>query len=104
MTLQEIKAAVDGLAWQEHVEFEVGEDSPAASAGAENGVACGLHRLGQALTPDLLDALQAEPGYTAWALRLSPHVPGDRPRARARRFIADPDRTVRFWAAEIIFG
>jgi hypothetical protein len=104
MTLEKTIEALNRLAWQEHVAFEVSEDSPGEPSELEDNITGGLHRIGQTVTPDILDALQREPGYTVWALRLSPHVAGDQSRTRASGFIQHPDSSVRFWAAEIISG
>lgn len=102
MTLNELKEALDTLAWREQVEFEMSERSPKVSAELARTTNEEIRQLAQGVTPKLLDTLQKEEAYIAWVIRLSPFVPGDQTKNRAHRLVHHPDGEVRYWAARAI--
>jgi hypothetical protein len=100
--LRELKDRLDRIAWHEQVDGELRErrsaDSSPPSPGATDGE---LRALAEEADARLLDALEREPGYLVWALRLAAFVEPDLAPQRARRYIGDPDWTVRHWASAI---
>jgi hypothetical protein len=96
MDLDELKAALDQVAWREQVEDEVAERDPASWDDTE--IVAALRRLAEEVGPALLDELERSPGYMVWALRLSPWVPGAHSRARALRHLDSADGEIRYWA------
>ena len=92
--------AIDRLAWREQVEFEFAERDPEGSI--EMDVEAGLRAIAASITPDALDALEREPGYVSWVLRLSPLVAGDASHLRGDRHSADASAEVRFWALRLL--
>lgn len=104
MTLDELKERLNDLSWEEQMEFEMSERGPHGSTDATRGIERGVQELARQVTPSLLDQLEQDGGYDVWSLRLSPHVPGDSPARRARRFLHHADASVRYWATEIIRG
>jgi hypothetical protein len=102
VNIGELRSIVDGVAWREQAEFELGERYPGHPDDA--AIQAELRRLGGTVTPALLDALEDSSGYAVWALRLAPNVPGDDPRARARRHVDDTDPETRHWARRLLDG
>jgi hypothetical protein len=103
MTVEQLKATLDEFSWDEQMEFEMSERDEQSASAMMAEIESRLAALGKELTPGLLDALEQDSGYLVWALRLSPHVPGDIPSGRGRRYLGHPDRNVRYWA-EIVAG
>lgn len=103
MSLQELKDALDSVAWDEQMDFEQGERDPEHSRhGLE--VEEALRSLGRRVTPPLLDALEREVGYVLWALRLSPYVRGAQASTRASRWLNAADPALRYWADRVFHG
>jgi hypothetical protein len=101
MTLAELMERLDQLAWREQIDFEASErGAPSEDAAID----AELHRIAAATTVSLLDALERDGRYPAWVLRLSPHVLGDDPVARARRLALDRSSEVRHLATAILRG
>jgi hypothetical protein len=101
MTVDRLKEALDDLSWDEQMDFEMSE-RPGGVPPEAGGSDRRLRAIAAEVTVSLLDALEQEAGYAAWALRLSPYVAGDRPASRARRFLNHPNRDVRQRAEEIL--
>lgn len=57
-----------------------------------------LRALASELDAATLDELEREEGYLVWTLRLAPLVEHDRARARAQRYLDNPNWHVRHWA------
>jgi|SRR2546423_1354213 len=104
MTVEELKEKLNDLSWEEQMEFEMSERGAQDSTDAMQEIERKMRELARQVTPPLLDQLEQDGGYVVWSLRLSPHVPGDSPARRGRRFLHHADRSVRYWAAEIIRG
>jgi len=102
MTFEELKERLNQLSWEEQMEFELSERG--APDSIDSTVERGIQELARQVTPSLLDQLELDGGYAVWSLRLSPHVPGDSPARRARRFLHHADSNVRYWATELIRG
>ena len=102
MSVSELKEILDRLAWQEQVDFEMSERDCDQISERTHALESQISEIARGLSPSLLNELQQDDGYVAWALRLSPYVPGDRQRDRARLYFQHPAATVRFWANRII--
>lgn len=101
MTLQELKQSLNELAWHEQMDFEMSERRNDSGADEMEDTESKIRDLGKKLTTTLLDKLEQDQGYVVWALRLSPHVPGDTPVVRAQRLRNHPETNVRYWAGKI---
>lgn len=99
MTLRELTEQLDRLAWREQMDFEATERGALSEQAA---LEADIRALARSLTVSLVDELERDGGYPAWVLRLSPHVPGDDPRARARRLAHDRSADVRYLASELL--
>jgi gamma-glutamylcyclotransferase (GGCT)/AIG2-like uncharacterized protein YtfP len=97
---EQLRSIVDGVAWREQAEFELGERYPGHPDDA--AIQAELRRVAAAVTPELLDALEDSYGYAVWALRLSPYADGDDWPVRARRHLDDPDPDTRYWARRLL--
>lgn len=102
MTLDELKERLNELAWDEQMDFEMSERHPETSAEEMEAIERKIKKLAKKLTTRLVDQLEQDEGYVAWALRLSAHVPGDMFAERAQRFTHHPDTNVRYWAVKIL--
>jgi hypothetical protein len=98
MTAEELKAKLDEFSWDEQMEFEMSERDEQTASAMMKEIESRLAALGKELTPGLLDILEQDSGYLVWALRLSPHVPGDVAARRGQRYLRHPDSVVRYWA------
>lgn len=101
MNLNELKARLNQIAWDEQTNFEVSERYPEENDD-EDAVEDQLRELGHQLTPSILNDLEQDYGYITWVLRLSPFVPSDEPRRRAKQFINHQDSQVRYWAQSFL--
>lgn len=99
MTLPELIECLNALAWREQVDDEASERG---SESEQAVIEADVRALAGSLPVALLDELERDGRYPAWVLRLSPHVPGDDARARARRLAADRSSEVRYLASEIL--
>lgn len=97
ITIAELISRLDAIGWEEQMDFEAGEKGLAPPGQHDTR----LDALAVALTSAGLDALEREPGYLVWALRLAPKVRGGDASRRAERHAAHPDRNVRYWAERI---
>lgn len=100
MDLEQLKAALDQVAWREQVEDEMAEKYP--GSWDDSGVLAELRSLAAGLRPGRLDELERSPGYAVWALRLSPFVTGDDRRGRALRLLDSGDDETRYWALRLL--
>ena len=101
MNLNELKVRLNQIAWDEQVNFEVSECFSEENDD-EKAVEDQLRELGQQLTPSLLDALEQDYAYITWVLRLSPFVPNDEPKRRAKNLVNHQDSQVRYWAQNLL--
>lgn len=100
--MPELRKRLDEIGWQEQIEFELAE-RPATSGWVDlEQVESQLRALAASVDVVLLDALEQEPGYLVWALRLAPLVEDDEAERRARRHIDDPNFRVRYWAKKLL--
>jgi hypothetical protein len=98
--LEQLKAALDQVAWREQVEDEMAEKYP--GSWDDSDVLAELRSLAAGLEPGQLDELERSPGYAAWALRLSALVPGGESRIRALRLLDSGDDETRYWALRLL--
>ena len=99
MTLRALTERLDALAWCEQMDFEATERGASSEQAA---IEAELRALARSLPVALIDELERDGGYPAWVLRLSPHVAGDDPRARAQRLANDRSAEVRYLASELL--
>ena len=103
LTLAELEARLDRIAWHEQVERELRERAPPPRpAGPE--IERELRACAASVDSALLDTLENEDGYLVWALRLALFVEPARAKRRARRHLDSADWEVRCWARTIIGG
>lgn len=102
MDIGELSEKLDDLAWDEQMAFEMSERNPDAWQEDQRELETKIRRLAESLALADLDALENEPGYEIWSLRLSPFVPGADPIARAHRLSANEDERVRQWARRFL--
>ena len=101
MTIDELIERLDDLSWEEQMNFEMTERDAEYARQIAPEIERAIQELAGVITPVLLDQLEREEGYVVWALRLSPHVPGDNPSQRGQRYLNDPNGNVRYWAEQI---
>jgi hypothetical protein len=98
--LTELKRRLDGIAWRDQVEHELSER--ATTSPPDVGlIEAELRSLAGSVDEALLDALEEEPGYLVWALRLSPFVDAAQAKRRAARHLGSTDWRIRYWASVI---
>lgn len=103
MNLATLLKLLEELAWDEQVEFEMGERHPESVEESIADIERKIQELGARLSPELLDALEAhEDCDPRWLLRLCPYVTRDDWRARATRFLDNEDSEVRYWAKYVL--
>ena len=105
MDLHALKKRLDEIAWLEQADEEIRERPGSAAqrggAPAPGGADAAVRALAASVPVAMLDALESEPGYLAWALRLAPHADPPGAAARARRHLRSPDAHVRHWARSV---
>jgi hypothetical protein len=101
MRIDELEQRLDAIGWREQVDAELSErpgiDSPPDPAAMD----AQLRALGAEVDEPLLDALEQEPGYTVWCLRLAAAIDPQRGAARARRHLDSTNWTLRQWAQRL---
>ena len=103
MDMDVLREKLDELAWDEQMAFEMSERHPDDSwEEDQRALETKIRRLASNLRLADLDALENEPGYQIWALRLSPYVSGDDSIARARRLKNSDEARVRQWASRFM--
>ena len=102
MDTNELKRELDEIHWEEQMEFELTEADPQSGESLHFEIQKKIKELAYILSSIDLDNLQQDDDYIIWALRLSPHVPDDDSRSRAKNFLKHRDSQVRFYASEII--
>lgn len=101
MDIDLLKAKLNEIGWDEHINFELSERYSEKS-NDETIVEGKLRELGQQITSTMLDKLEQADGYIIWSLRLSPFVPSDEPKHRAQRFVHHENSQVRYWANKLL--
>jgi hypothetical protein len=101
MNIEELIERLDDLSWQEQMHFEMSERNPQYALQTVTEIDRSIREIAGEITPVLLDQLERVDEYVAWALRLSPHVPGDNPSQRGQRYLNHPNNNVRYWAERI---
>ena len=102
MTVNELKQVLNNMAWEEQIEFEMSERDCTQFSERPAALERKVRQVARNLNSTLLDELQQDEPYVVWALRLSPHVPGDHALERARPFLQHPDGDIRYWAVRIV--
>lgn len=101
MRLDALTRRLDAIAWHEQVEHALAERTAPAVAPDFDAIERELRTLATHVDRDLLDALLAEDGYLAWALRLAVHVDPAFARERASAHCNSGDARLRYWARRI---
>lgn len=102
MDMNMLREKLDEFAWDEQMAFEMSERNPDSWEEDQRVLEEKLCLLAESLQPSDLDALENEPGYEIWALRLSPYTPGEDTVARARRLSESSEARVRQWARRFL--
>jgi hypothetical protein len=102
MDMDTLREKLDEFAWDEQMAFEMSERHPESWEEDQRALEKKIRLLADSLRPADLDALENEPGYQIWALRLSPYIPGDDPVVRARRLSKSSEAKVRQWAYRLL--
>jgi hypothetical protein len=98
MNIKELIERLDDLSWQEQMNFEMSERNSEYAHQTALDIEGAIRKIASETTSILLDQLEQEEEYVVWALRLSPHVSGDKPSERGKPYLKHSDSNVRFWA------
>lgn len=101
MDLDELKRQLDAIAWREQVDAELSERPGTDAKRDPAALEAELRKLAAAVDEPLLDALEREPGYTVWSLRLAAAKDPQRAAVRARSHLGSTDWTLREWARRV---
>lgn len=99
MTFNELTECLERLAWQEQMDYEATERGAATE---EPLIEQSLRQLAANTTPNLLDLLEQDGGYSTWLMRLSTYINEDNTPLRARRLLNNPSSEVRYLAEQLL--
>jgi hypothetical protein len=102
--IDQLKQSLDRIGWQAQVEAQISERPGFGSPPDLSIVEAQLRTLAPCVDEALLDALEREPGYLVWSLRLAHVTEPARAAQRARRHLDSANWTVRQWACRIADG